>query len=481
MNDDEYNKVYASLDVNCIHCFNIEDNMLIPGKLKLRHKFITFTYQKYDESKQDFVQEQITIQPEFISVIYSQKSSLSIYDFLLSLSSDKIEHVLNCAHLVKSGRQIQTLDLEQVKLFASSTAEILKFCDSSSTVVLQTYQNLKFRFVTQFAIEVVEHLKLFLNIREVVTSGSEDFDYTVIREEKQKTSNNLIIRNAVTFQKKVSQTKKILKGLEQINHLKELKQKEILMFEKQKLYQSFNKLTNFSQQNLTPLSQCGTHLPDILVPTDDPLGFDIAIVLRINFKQSCTLTDHFLGRKSQILSDQYLNQLYNILPKMLSQFKMLVQYTSAFDGRHLQNLYNSYRFQRTDITNKEMYNNHLDLGKLKLSQTQIIIIRANDQVFGVIFTGQLASIQGGLNYGSSIFNLQSGHKWSAVNEYILKRCDRLVVGVSGSAIVLQNDLMAVQTSSSESYDSPELFQGNRYGMFVQARVQCVELIRFVIE
>ncbi|CAL6010786.1 TLD_family protein [Hexamita inflata] len=239
--------------------------------------------------------------------------------------------------------------------------------------------------------------------------------------------------------------------------------------------------TKISQQNLTPLSQCGAHLPDILVPTDDPLGFDIAIVLRINFKQSFTLTDHFLGRKSQILSDEYLNQLYNILPKMLSQFKMLVQYTSAFDGRHLQNLYNSYGFQRTDITNKEMYNNHLELSQLKLSQTQIIIIRANDQVFGVIFTGQLASIQGGLNYGSSIFNLQSGHKWSAVNEYILKRCDRLVVGVSGSAIVLQSDLMAVQTSFSESYNSPELFQGDRYGMFVQAHIQCVELIRFVIE
>ncbi|CAL6096330.1 TLD_family protein [Hexamita inflata] len=431
------------------------------------------------------VDQQIVIYPDQICCLYTQQNVLPTYDFLNSLSKspEQIEQALNCAHLARGGKQIKFLDLQEVQQFASSTAEIKRLCRNAKMVVLQTYQNTKFCFVTQFAIELMEHLKLFLNIREVVTSGSEDFEYTVIREEQkaQIPSQNLIIRNAVTFQKKVVPTvKKILQGVEQIKYIQELKLKEIQKQQKQKIYKNINKLVNFSDlQNLTPQSEQNNVSPDIMIPTDDPLGCDIAVMLRINFDKRLDQNAHYFGRKSQILSDEYLLRLHKILPRMLSQFKLLVQFTSVFDGRNLSNLYNSYDFQPVSGDSSK-YNTNININSLKLSQTQIIIIKAQSQVFGVVFTGQLASIQGGTYYGSFIFNLTQNTCYPAVSEFILKN-KQLVFGVSGSALVIQQDLLTVQTSSSTSYDSPELFLGERFSSFVQAEVDCVEVLRFVIE
>ncbi|CAL5978056.1 TLD_family protein [Hexamita inflata] len=485
--EDIYNKIYAQLDINDIKCFFQYKNQFISGKLILNENIIFEPHNKVQHKKilkPILVDQRLVIYPDQVCCLYTQQNVLSIYDFLSSLSKspEQIEQALNCAHLARGGKQIKFLDLQEVQEFASSTAEIKRLCRNAKTVVLQTYQNTKFCFVTQFATELMEHLKLFLNIREIFTSGSEDFEYTVIREEQkaQNPSQNLIIRNAVTFQKKVPIVKKVLQGVEQIKYIQELKLKEIQKQQKQKIYKNINKLVNFSDsQNLTPQSESNQISPDVMIPTDDPLGCDIAVMLRINFDKRLDQNAHYFGRKSQILSEEYLLKLHKILPRMLSQFKLLVQFTSVFDGRNLSNLYNSYDFQPVSGDSSK-YNTNINITSLKLSQTQIILIKARNQLFGVVFTGQLASIQGGTYYGSFIFNLTQNTCYPAVSEFILKN-KQLVFGVSGSALVIQQDLLTVQTSSSTSYDPPELFSGERFSLFVQAEVDCVEVLRFVIE
>ncbi|CAL6013832.1 TLD_family protein [Hexamita inflata] len=217
---------------------------------------------------------------------------------------------------------------------------------------------------------------------------------------------------------------------------------------------------------------------------DSSIGSDIQNMLSASQSQKMqksqfALEALYLGRKSQILNDILSIRLQMFLPKMVSRLSMFVQFTSKFDGKHLHNLYNSFKPHAINFDqDRQKYNMHIDMSRTKFSQTSLILVKAADQVFGFGFTGELKSTTTTFQ-NLFVFNLSENKQYAAKKEVLVRMFDRLIVGASGSAIVLHKNLQKVYTSASESFQSPELFRGERYEQFVEAEIDCVEVIRFV--
>ncbi|CAL6079334.1 TLD_family protein [Hexamita inflata] len=220
-------------------------------------------------------------------------------------------------------------------------------------------------------------------------------------------------------------------------------------------------------------------------------------------------SEAYLGRTSRILSEEELKQIKRYLGPKYEGFKAFVQYQTTVDGRYLANLLNSYEEQKesmcnfvaagiqegsdsmgsdssTPLIDQKKYNLQFDRTKIQFTKPQLLVMELQDaQIAVVVFhenpkVGRFGThetfILQKTEQGFTQFNSTSKNQ-----VYLVNQNDKLVVGSgSGSAITLFNHLLKAATSPCETFDSPELFKGNRYEKFVEANLNEAEIIRFVV-
>ncbi|CAL6079124.1 TLD_family protein [Hexamita inflata] len=512
-------------------CFYRVGKHLVLGELKFGGNSIVFQenpLMRLSELVVDWYQTTASVKllAECVRSVHVKRGSQpSVVQFLRSLrKAGKCYQTENTSNLVKGGKKQRGLDLEAVQLFAKSAQEVQQFCETCAELTVGTFDKSRFTFVLKEADAVLVQLKEFLNISETIVPGGEDFDFTVLqpgfdqsRLSKVAGSQNAVSRAAVTYLKKTPEAKNMLVSQKKLE--KELAGKRLLTckpkFPKSKVPASpvHNKVGNLQDDRYI---QCLTanddndsesdlaiscdmifeitarHTSHTSIETnsdqsltcDSSIGSDIQNMLSASQSQKMqksqfALEALYLGRKSQILNDILSIRLQMFLPKMVSRLSMFVQFTSKFDGKHLHNLYNSFKPHAINFDqDRQKYNMHIDMSRTKFSQTSLILVKATDQVFGFGFTGELKSTTTTFQ-NLFVFNLSENKQYAAKKEVLVRMFDRLIVGASGSAIVLHKNLQKVYTSASESFQSPELFRGERYEQFVEAEIDCVEVIRFV--
>ncbi|CAL6009702.1 TLD_family protein [Hexamita inflata] len=456
----------------------------------------------------------VQILNDCIRTVSVHQTTVNLVQLLRSVSkSDKyITSASNCANLFKAGKGQRFLDLQILQNFGQNLNELEEFCQSCFELRISTYNNQFFSFLFRDAHTVQQKLKEYLNVKEVLTSGSEEFEFTVIqpgfdqfevykRVQAGKNKADLIVRSAVSYKRKEPDEAKIKSGVEQIAQLQKInakKQKRKLDSKKlatckpvfkqtipaSQIFDQIGNLTDEKHkiQKITEFNDENSE-SDLLIPTDSQLGKELAVKLRIYFDDSPEQqTQQYIGRTSSILNEQLHQRLLTFLPRIFSKLPMFVQYTSVFDGKHIQNLYNSFEPQTINLDCDQLkYNLHIDLSQIRFSQTTVVLVKANNQVFGFGFTGELKSTSSQHQANSFVFSLTQNQLYRPTDEFIQKSFDKLIVGTSGAAIVLQKNLLNVETSKCSSYNSPELFSGKRYDKFVEADAECIEIIRFVVD
>ncbi|CAL6013830.1 TLD_family protein [Hexamita inflata] len=487
-------------------CFYRVGKHLVLGELKFGGNSIVFQenpLMRLSELVVDWHQTTASVKvlAECVRSVHVKRGSQpSVVQFLRSLrKAGKCYQTENTSNLVKGGKKQRGLDLEAVQLFAKSAQEVQQFCETCAELTVGTFDKSRFTFVLKEADAVLVQLKEFLNISEIVVPGGEDFDFTVLqpgfdqsRLSKVAGSQNAVSRAAVTYLKKTPEAKNMLVSQKKLE--KELAGKRLLTckpkFPKSKVPASpvHNKVGNLQDDRYI---QCLTanddndSESDLVVSCERPIGNEISALVGISkqpayVRPNILVTSQYLGRPSSILTDELQSRAIKFMPKAIQSIRMYVQYTSKYDGRHLHNIYNSFKPHIVDVDqDHDKYNLHIDLDQYKFSETTIIVIRANEQIFGFGFTGELRTTNAAYSNDPFVFNLSLNRFYPVKKETMIKNYDKLIIGASGSALVFPKNLLRVQTSASDSFGSPELFTGNRYLQFVEADIQCIEVIRFV--